>query len=86
MTLWTRQQQMAVTCLHWSEAAEKKPNTRLFSYRRQEELWRMLPNDRQLMVLTQEKVRIKTQLLVGMEATKKEFTDHMGRLTPNVKY
>lgn len=23
VTLWTRQQQMAVTCLHWSEATER---------------------------------------------------------------
>lgn len=52
VTLSTRQQQMAMTCLHWSEAAD----TRLFSCRSQERLWRSLSNDRQLIVLTQEEV------------------------------
>ncbi len=64
-----------MSALVWG--SREKLNTRLFSYRRQERLWWKFPNDRQLMVLTQEEVRIKTQILVGAEATHKEFTDTM---------
>lgn len=59
-------------------------NTMLSTYK-QKRLKRKLPNDGQMLVLAQEDLKVKKQILERMESNDKDFSENMGKLTSNIE-